>query len=136
MHIQLPKNLSRVQQVLVLVDPAERSSAPHIPNANSLIQRGERCEGGIYILLSIPRDEGQIKDEREPVTVDEEEEGKEAVDGGLGDDVGVEAVAKVDGVDVVTMVGWSGQPDALRDSELVLLRARGGESNLPIDASV
>ncbi len=46
---------------------------------------------------------GQVEDQRQPVPVDEEEEGQEALYGGLGDDVCVQAVAQVDGVDVVTV---------------------------------
>ena len=71
-HIQLPENLRRIQQVLVIND-----------------------------LLGIPRQQRQIQQQRNPVPVDEEEEGQKGVDGGFGDDVGVEAVAEVDGVDVI-----------------------------------
>lgn len=54
-----------------------------------------------HVLLSVPCQEGQVEDKRDPVPIDEEQEGQESVDGGLGDDVGVEAVAEVDGVNVV-----------------------------------
>ena len=56
---------------------------------------------GFHVLLSVPCQEGQVEDKRDPVPVDEEQEGQESVNGGLGDDVGVEAVAQVDGVNVV-----------------------------------
>ena len=55
----------------------------------------------LNILLAVPCQEGQVENERDPVPVDEEQEGQESVDGGLGDDVGVQAVAEVDGGDVI-----------------------------------
>lgn len=54
------------------------------------------------VLLNVPSKERQVEDQRNPVAVDQEEEGQEAVDGSFGNDVRVEAVAKIDGVDVVT----------------------------------
>lgn len=60
MHIQLPEDLRRIQQMRVL---------------NNLIQ--------------VPRQQRDVQDERNPVAVDEEEEGQEAVYCCLWDDVGV-----------------------------------------------
>lgn len=57
-----------------------------------------RC---VYVLLPVPRHEGQVQNQRQPVAVDEEQQGKESVDAGLRHYVHVEAVAQVDGVDVV-----------------------------------
>lgn len=54
------------------------------------------------VLLRIERQERQVQEDGQPVAVDNEEEGQESVDSGFGDDVGVEAVAQVDRVDVVT----------------------------------
>ena len=54
-------------------------------------------------LLSIPSEQRQIEDQSNPVTVDEEKDGQEGLDGSFGDDVGVEAVAEVDRVDVVAV---------------------------------
>lgn len=71
-HVQLAENLGRIQKVLVLVD-----------------------------LLGVEQHEGQVQHDGEPVSVDHEEEGQEGVDSGFGDDVGVQAVAKVDRVDVI-----------------------------------
>jgi hypothetical protein len=71
-HIQLAENLRRIQKVLVLED-----------------------------LLRIERQERQVQQDREPVAIDDEEEGQERVDGSLGNDVGIQAVAQVDRVDVV-----------------------------------
>jgi len=56
----------------------------------------------VKYLLRIPRQERKVEENRKPVTVDQEKYGEKSVDGGFGDDVGVEAVAEVDGVDVVT----------------------------------
>jgi len=71
-HVELPEDLRSVEQVLVLED-----------------------------LLRVPGQEGQVKDERHPVAVDQEQEGQESVDTGLGDDVHVQAVAEIDRVDIV-----------------------------------
>jgi len=72
-HIQFPENLRGVEEMLVFKD-----------------------------LLRVPCQEGQVQEEGQPVSVDEKEDSEEAMDGGFRDDVGVEAVAEVDGVDVVT----------------------------------
>ena len=54
-------------------------------------------------LLDIPSQQRQVEDQGDPVAVDKEQEGYEPVDGDFGDDVRVEAVAEVDGVDVVAV---------------------------------
>lgn len=54
------------------------------------------------VLLPVERQERQVQQNRDPVAVDDEKEGQERVNSGLGDDVGVQAVAQVDRVDVVT----------------------------------
>lgn len=61
---------------------------------------------GGCILLDVVGQERQVENERDPVAVDQEEERQETMDGGFGDDVGVEAVAEIDGVDVVTVGRW------------------------------
>jgi hypothetical protein len=53
------------------------------------------------VLLSVPGQQRQIQNQCNPVSIDEEKEGQECVDSGFGDNVGVQAVAKIDGVDVV-----------------------------------
>lgn len=73
MDVQLPEDLGRVQQVSVVDD-----------------------------LLDVPGQERGVQDQWQPVSVDEEEERQKSVYGSFGDDVGVQAVAEVDGVDVVT----------------------------------
>lgn len=55
-------------------------------------------------LLRIENKQRQVQDDSKPVSVDDEQEGQESVNGGFGDDVGVETVAEVDRVDVVAMV--------------------------------
>jgi len=89
MNVQLPENLCCVEQVVLLENPASVSPSPFTP-------------GWSHILLSVPSQEGQVEYKRNPVPIDKEEEGQESVDGGLGDDVGVQAVAEVDRVNVVT----------------------------------
>jgi hypothetical protein len=89
-NVQLPEDLSRVEQVVLLEDPT--------PSQYSFSDRAAQV---VHVLLAVPGQQRQVQDERDPVSVDKEEEGQETVNGGLGDDVGVEAVAKVDGVDVV-----------------------------------
>ena len=63
--------------------------------------RETRPSGTLYSLLRIPGKQWQVQDERDPVSIDEEEDSEERVNRGLGDDVCVEAVAEVDRVNVV-----------------------------------
>lgn len=72
MNVELSENLGRIQEMLVFED-----------------------------LLCVPGKERQVEEQGDPVTVHEEENGEESVDSSFGDDVGVEAVAEVDRVDVV-----------------------------------
>jgi hypothetical protein len=87
--IELSENLRRVQKMLVLEDPEQLSIAV--------------CKIKKYrhVLLCVPGEQRKVEDQGNPVTVDQEENGDASVDGGFGDNVGVEAVAEVDGVDVV-----------------------------------
>lgn len=59
----------------------------------------------LHVLLGVEDCERQVQHNGEPVPVDHEEEGQESVDSGLGNDVGIEAIAKVDRVDVITAQG-------------------------------
>lgn len=52
-------------------------------------------------LLSVPRNQWQIQEQRQPVAIDQEQYCQEGVDAGFGHNVGVQAVAKVDRIDVV-----------------------------------
>ena len=94
---------------------------------------------GFHVLLSVPCQEGQVEDKRDPVPVDEEQEGQESVNGGLGDDVGVEAVAQVDGVNVVagakSACAWparDGERPAAPSWALSARGSRGGDSPFQI----
>lgn len=55
-------------------------------------------------LLNVVSKQGQVENKRNPVSVDQEQKGQEAMDGSFGQDIGVEAVAEVDGVDVVAAI--------------------------------
>lgn len=71
-HVKLPENLGGIQKMRVVND-----------------------------LLDIPAEKGQVKDEWQPVSVDQEDKRQESMYGGFGDYVGVEAVAEIDRGDVV-----------------------------------
>lgn len=111
MDIELAEDLSCVEEVLVLENPKsqvvlvwcctvklgtglDRSRGP-------LGQNGCMQRGYPNVLLCIPGYQGQVQDQRQPVAIDQEQYGQESVDAGFGNDVHVEAVAEVDGVDVV-----------------------------------
>jgi hypothetical protein len=55
------------------------------------------------VLLDVEYEQGQIEHERNPVPVDKEEEGQEAVDGSFRYNVCIEAVAEIDRINVVTV---------------------------------
>lgn len=61
-----------------------------------------RREAGNALLLNVPCKERQVQDQRHPVSIDEEQQRQEAVDGSFGNDVCVEAITEIDRVDVVT----------------------------------
>jgi hypothetical protein len=61
------------------------------------------CTTMLHILLSVPSQKWQVQNERHPISVDEEEDSQEGVYGSFRDDVGVEAVAQIDRVDVVAV---------------------------------
>jgi hypothetical protein len=90
MDIELPEDLCCVQEMLVLKDPAKVSVASSVAKSSVL-----------HILLAVPCQQWQVQNERDPVSVDQEKEGKESVYGSFGDDVGVKTIAKIDRVDVV-----------------------------------
>ena len=58
---------------------------------------------GESILFCVERQKRQIQYQRNPVAIDQKEDGEEGVNGGFRDDVGVESIAEVDGVNVVTV---------------------------------
>ena len=69
------------------------------PVSTSLLPSGS----GLYALLDVVSKQRQVEDQRQPVSVDQEQERQESVDGDFGDDVRVEAVAEVYRVDVVAV---------------------------------
>jgi len=71
-HIKLPEDLRRIEEVLVFKD-----------------------------LLAIPCQQRQVQDESDPVSIDEKQDGQKRVHGSFGDDIRVEAVAEIDGINVV-----------------------------------
>ena len=68
-----------------------------------------------YVLLRIPGQQRQVEDECNPVSVDQEQDCEECVDTGFGDDVGVQAVAEVNRVDVIAIIMLARHSD--RDCE-------------------
>jgi hypothetical protein len=56
---------------------------------------------GVYILLPIPSHQRQIQQERQPIPIYQEQRREESVDASFRNDVHVEAIAEVDGVDVI-----------------------------------
>lgn len=54
-------------------------------------------------LLCVEGYERQIQQNSQPISIDKEEECQECVNGGFGNNVGVEAVAEIDRVDVVAV---------------------------------
>ena len=66
---------------------------------------GSVCRiGYLDVLLNVESQKRQVEQKRNPIPIDKEEEGQEAMDGSFGNNVCVEAVAEVDGVDVVTVL--------------------------------
>jgi len=57
----------------------------------------------VHNLLNIPRDERQVEQERYPITIDQEEEGQEPMYGRFRDDIRVEPIAEVDGINIITL---------------------------------
>lgn len=90
MDIQLPEDFSGVQKMLVLEDPVMCQSLSH--NVNSLSS-----------LLRIECQQRQVQKQGDPVSVNQEQEGQEGLYSGFGHNVRVQAIAKINGVDVVTV---------------------------------
>lgn len=55
-----------------------------------------------HVLLRIKCQQRQVQHNRNPVSIDDKQEGQEPMDRGFGDNVGVQTVAEVNRVDVVT----------------------------------
>lgn len=93
MHVQFPEDLSRIQQMLVL-------KYPKVPMSVAI---GDVSKGEMDALLRVERQKGQVQYDCEPVSVNNKQESQECVNGGFGNDVGVEAVAQVNWVDIIAI---------------------------------
>ena len=96
--VQFPEDLSRIEQVLVLEDPAQGQHT----FAPGMCQSPDWCS--VLLLLCVPCKQRQVQDQGNPVSIDQEQEGQDGVYGSFRDDVGVETVAEVDWVDVVAVL--------------------------------
>lgn len=73
--------------------------ASHLPN-----QTTKTCPRAITrpsILLNVKRDQWQVQNQRHPVSINKEQCSQDSVHSSFGDDVGIETVAEIDGVDIV-----------------------------------
>lgn len=95
-HIELAEDLGRIQEVLVLIDPESRLDCHHLYQTSK-----EQSRAG-NALLCIERQHRQVQNDRDPVAVNYKQEGQESVHRGFGNNVGVETVAKINGINVVT----------------------------------
>ena len=59
--------------------------------------------GVIISLFRVVRNQREVQDQGDPVSIDQEESRQECVYASFGKDVGVQAIAEVDGVYVVTV---------------------------------
>jgi len=57
-----------------------------------------------YVLLDIEGKEWKVKNQRNPISIDEEQKGEETMNRSFRNDVGVQTVAEIDRVDVVTVI--------------------------------
>nr|POF02503.1 hypothetical protein CFP56_58134 [Quercus suber] len=104
--VEFAEDLGRVEQVLLVEDPTMKiESAGRIvvlcPRKRLLKSQKQVIFFQRYSLLSVPRQQGQIQQQRHPVSVHQKQRGQERVYTRFGDNVGVETVAKLDGIDVV-----------------------------------
>jgi hypothetical protein len=90
-NVQLPENLRGVEKMLILKDPS---------TCQYTLSKQKKP---LFLLLCIVSQERQIQENCQPVAVDEEEHGEEAMDSSFRDDVGVETVAEINGVDIITV---------------------------------
>lgn len=66
----------------------------------------EHFVGGQSSLLCIECQQGQIQEQGDPVSVDQEQERQEGMYGGFGNDVGIQTIAQVDRIDIITGNHW------------------------------
>ena len=79
------------------------------------------------VLLRIERQQRQVQNNSKPVSIDDEEEGQESVNSGFGDNVGVETVAEVNGVDIVTANQLAAEFVELCEMSIQVVRLKRGK---------
>lgn len=120
MNVQLAEDFSGVQQVDVIKDPKYVSTVGSIAP----------CMWHWWcLLLRIPDKQRQVQDQRQPVAIDQEHNSQETMDGSLRDNVGVQAVAKVNRVDVVA-IGKKWLAKAIWSSLTVIWMSHCADSNV------
>jgi hypothetical protein len=95
--VQLSEYLGGIQKMLVVEDPKWQVSN---------MRFDQRPEVGCNSLLSVEGKERQVQNDSQPIPVNHEEESQDSVNSGFRDDVGIQAVAEINRVDVITV-----QPD-------------------------
>ena len=96
MDVELPEDLCRIKEMLVLENPTVRTNVRRTSTQQSVCY--------ISVLLCVVSHERQVQENGKPVSVDHEEEGQDGMYGGFGDDVGVEAIAQIDRVNIITTI--------------------------------
>ena len=71
------------------------------------------------LLLGVERQERQIEYQSNPVTINQEQYRKEGMYGCFGNDIGVESIAQIDRVDVITNERALASPYLLGDIEAI-----------------
>ena len=109
-YIQLSEDLRGVKEVGVVQYSMTRLASPHnnqnYHHANHDAWDLWQCNiliCGKNVLLRVESQERQVENQCHPVTIDNEEDGHKAMNSGLWDDVGVETVAEIDRIDVITV---------------------------------
>lgn len=97
-NVELAEDLGSIKEVGVVDNP--KVGALAVVGEDAPERRHEPS-----LLLNIPGEERQVEDQGQPVAVNQEQEREKTVDGGFRNDVGVETVAEVNGVDVVARRG-------------------------------
>ena len=100
--VERPEDFRSIQKVRIVQNPMVSMSVLLSLSPN-MSGGGEDRHGKLEnILLDVEQHKRQVQNQGHPITVDKEQRSEESVDTGFGDDVGVQAVAKVDRVNIVT----------------------------------
>lgn len=73
--------------------------ASHLPNQTT--KTCPRAITGPSILLNVKCDQWQVQNQRQPVSINKEQRSQDSVHSSFGDDVGIETVAEIDGVNII-----------------------------------